>query len=318
MSFFSWFSRPSTSSKKRPTAEPSRSWQGDATALLPDHKNLPASPPKAQDRTVPRKNGRTEQRELLYGVVREAMVSTGVLSSNYKFKVLSLDPQGHQFLVMMELAREYGGETIRWNEAEVLIAQTAKMRHGILVTAVYWRINHHVAVGTRTGAAALQNATLAAQPPPHDAATKPRVVADAAFFERPVPKAPAAAMASTAAQPNGAMPLSAGVAAPTRVTAPASVTPMPPSAFAPLPSATQRPVPQHEPIEADEVAAFKRALSQATASSSATAASVKPGVAVRSGPLRPPAPLTGFEDTEMPEGRTSPPDLGSTQYGELN
>ncbi|MBY0411542.1 MAG: hypothetical protein K2Q97_15805, partial [Burkholderiaceae bacterium] len=184
------------------------------------------------------------------------------------------------------------------------------------VTAVYWRINHHVAVGTRTGAAALQNATLAAQPPPHDAATKPRVVADAAVFERPVPIAPAAAMASTAAQSNGVMPLSASVAAPTRVTAPASVTPRP--LGAPLPSATQRSVSQHEPIEADEVAAFKRALSQAAASSSATAASVKPGVAVRSGPLRPPAPLTGFEDTEMPEGRTSPPDLGSTQYGELN
>ena len=30
-----------------------------------------------------------------------------------KFKVLSLDQRGRQFLVMMDLARRYGGETVR-------------------------------------------------------------------------------------------------------------------------------------------------------------------------------------------------------------
>jgi hypothetical protein len=88
-----------------------------------------------------------ERRELLYTVVRDAMVRAGVLSASYKFKVLSLDQRGRQFLVMMDLAREYGGETARLSEIEALIAQTAKTRYDILVTAVYWRINDHVAVG---------------------------------------------------------------------------------------------------------------------------------------------------------------------------
>ena len=43
-----------------------------------------------------RKQERLERRELLYAVVREAMVRASVLSSTYKFKVLSLDPRGRQ------------------------------------------------------------------------------------------------------------------------------------------------------------------------------------------------------------------------------
>lgn len=94
-----------------------------------------------------RKSERNARREMLYAVVRESMVRAGVLSASYKFKVLALDQRGLQFLVMMDLAREYGRDVNRLTETEALIAQTAKTRHDILVTAVYWRINEHVAVG---------------------------------------------------------------------------------------------------------------------------------------------------------------------------
>ena len=73
-----------------------------------------------------------------------------------------------------------------------------------------------------------------------------------------------------------------------------------------------------DPIEADEVAAFKRALANAAGSVSVPAAAAKPGVPVRSGPLLPPSPPTGFEDTEMPGADSPAPDLSSTQYGDLN
>ena len=73
-----------------------------------------------------------------------------------------------------------------------------------------------------------------------------------------------------------------------------------------------------DPIEADEVAAFKRALANAAGATAAPAAAAKPGVPVRSGPLLPPAQPTGFEDTEMPGADGPAPDLSSTQYGELN
>src|SRR5687767_10939492 len=49
-----------------------------------------------------RKSERMARRELLYTVVRESMTKAGVLSSGYKFKVLSLDARGRQFLVMVD------------------------------------------------------------------------------------------------------------------------------------------------------------------------------------------------------------------------
>jgi len=110
-----------------------------------------------------RKNERLERRELLYSVVREAMIKAGVLSSTYKFKVLSLDSRGRQYLIMMDLARQYAGETARLAEIEGLIAQHAKTRHDILVTAVYWRINEHVTAGlSRVSAVAPVVAPVAA------------------------------------------------------------------------------------------------------------------------------------------------------------
>lgn len=94
-----------------------------------------------------RKQERLERRELLYAVVRECMTRAGVLSSSYKFKVLSLDPRGRQFLVMVDLAYGGGADTARLAEIEAMVAQSAKQRFDIVVTAVYWRANDHVAVG---------------------------------------------------------------------------------------------------------------------------------------------------------------------------
>ncbi len=107
---------------------------------------------------------------MLYSVVREAMIKAGVLSSTYKFKVLSLDSRGRQYLIMMDLARQYAGETSRLAEIEGLIAQHAKTRHDILVTAVYWRVNEHVTAGLSrvsapTTASILPLATAAKKPP---------------------------------------------------------------------------------------------------------------------------------------------------------
>ena len=86
-----------------------------------------------------RKQERLERREVLYAVVREAMVRAGVLSSSYKFKVLSLDQRGRQFLVMVDLAEGAASDTHRLAEIEAMVAQSAKARYDILVSAVYWR-----------------------------------------------------------------------------------------------------------------------------------------------------------------------------------
>jgi hypothetical protein len=228
-----------------------------------------------------RKHERMARRELLYGVVRESMMHAGVLSASYKFKVLSLDARGRQFLVMVDLARENGGETGRLAEIEALIAQGAKARYDILVTAVYWRTNEHVAIGDPR--ARLQQRASDSRPAPLD--SRPALDSQPGdLMSRPV-----------------ALDSRAAPAAPRNVSV-------------------------YEPIQDEEVAAFKRALAAGVenpASAAAAAAGVAQGASARSfdgsgkhGPQSYTL-LTGFEDTEMPDPDQRMPALSSTQYGDL-
>jgi hypothetical protein len=109
-----------------------------------------------------RKSERMARRELLYSVVRDSMRRAGVASTSFKFKVLSLDSRGAQFMVMVDLARDHGGNTAELAEIEALIAQSARSLHNIVVTAVYWRRNEHVAVGYPKAAFALNSPEPAA------------------------------------------------------------------------------------------------------------------------------------------------------------
>lgn len=318
MSLFSWFSRKPAPPKAKPRsagAEPSGLLNADATVpLAPGRPGQPLLQPVPPEHAANRKNERMERRELLYTVVRDAMVRAGVLSASYKFKVLSLDQRGRQFLVMMDLAREYGGETARLSEIEALIAQTAKTRYDILVTAVYWRINDHVAVG-------LPQKGITPTPVPSAAAPQ-------GVVRKPVP-APAPAAPASVAAPASSLLFPAEPAArfpttptalgrtPSGTTAPAPL--LPASNTGPAPLAPASGPARFEPIEADEVAAFKRALADAAGRAPvAPAAAARPGVAVRSGPLLPPSHSTDFADTEMPGSDGQSTALSTTQYGELN
>jgi len=318
MSLFSWFSRKPAPPKAKPRsagAEPSGLLNADATVpLAPGRPGQPLLQPVPPEHAANRKNERMERRELLYTVVRDAMVRAGVLSASYKFKVLSLDQRGRQFLVMMDLAREYGGETARLSEIEALIAQTAKTRYDILVTAVYWRINDHVAVGLPQKG--ITPTTVPSAAAPQGVVRKP--------VPAPVPAAPApvAAPASSLlfpAEPAARFPTSPTALGrtPSGTTAPAPL--LPASNTGPAPLAPASGPARFEPIEADEVAAFKRALADAAGRAPvAPAAAARPGVAVRSGPLLPPSHSTDFADTEMPGSDGQSTALSTTQYGELN
>ena len=318
MSLFSWFSRKPAPPKAKPRsawAEPSGLLNADATVpLAPGRPGQPLLQPVPPEHAANRKNERMERRELLYTVVRDAMVRAGVRSASYKFKVLSLDQRGRQFLVMMDLAREYGGETARLSEIEALIAQTAKTRYDILVTAVYWRINDHVAVG-------LPQKGITPTPVPSAAAPQ-GVVRKPVPAPVPAAPAPVAAPASSLlfpAEPAARFPTTPTALGrtPSGTTAPAPL--LPASNTGPAPLAPASAPARFEPIEADEVAAFKRALADAAGRAPvAPAAAARPGVAVRSGPLLPPSHSTDFADTEMPGSDGQSTALSTTQYGELN
>jgi hypothetical protein len=169
MSFLNWFGKKGPNLETA-LSEPSDMGQVDAT--VPIHR--PQTPTLSQERNpVPslRRNERLERRELLYAVVRESMTAAGVLSSTYKFKVLSLDSSGRQYLIMMDMPGEQLTDAGHFAMIEGAIARSAKERYDILVTAVYWRTNDLVSAGSGPApghqrAAHVPNVEPIAQPAP--------------------------------------------------------------------------------------------------------------------------------------------------------
>jgi hypothetical protein len=116
-----------------------------AVALIPMHKTGLARARRSFVQSTlpvisPRRSRRILRREQLFAVVRESLIRGGVLSTSYDFKVLTLDPMGDTFLVLIDLALsaefmsdEYLLEIERW------IQNSAESRHGMTVRSVYWR-----------------------------------------------------------------------------------------------------------------------------------------------------------------------------------
>ena len=233
MSFFNWFSANSRQSKAAAREEKKRG----STA------SSPRQAPEAEEPGDGRKVKRHARREQLYVAIREAMTRAGVLSASYKFKVLSLDSRGNEFLVMMDL-KAFGGSPELLGDIEALIVQNARARFEITVPAVYWRMDEVVAVG-KPGSATLPVRGAVAEPP--------------------------------------------------------------------LVKQGEASAPRYEPIQADEVVAFKQALMAASAQGPGGAPEYS--AKTRSGPHSYTL-LTGFEDTEMASSAVSPV-LSSTQYGDL-
>src|SRR3954469_20074357 len=137
VSLLSMFTR-----KKRPVVESEPESAGFVRRVPPGPVQRRASDPAV---APSRRSERAARRELLFTVVRECMNRAGVLSASYKFKVLSLDSRGRQFLVMVDLPGAQLQSADRLAEIEAMVGQAAKARHGIVVKAVYWRQNDHVA-----------------------------------------------------------------------------------------------------------------------------------------------------------------------------
>jgi hypothetical protein len=131
MSFLKWFSNESQPAKPIAHAEGNHAGAAGTGLALAHHQRLAAEGSKLK---------RHARREQLYVAIREAMTRAGVLSASYKFKVLSLDQPGNEFLVMLDLGRDFDGAPQQLGAIEVLIVQNAKARFEITVSAVYWRM----------------------------------------------------------------------------------------------------------------------------------------------------------------------------------
>ena len=357
MGFFNWFSNSPKPAAANTSgghssfgSESTRPYVKGQTMAQPTTSSVNRSAPapgnvaanESASRLTQRRTERNARRELLFQVVRESMVRVGVLSSGYKFKVLALDQRGRTFLVMIDLAAEFGGETEKLSEIEALVSRSAKSRYEIIVQAVYWRFNETVVTqptGFRTASAP---APLSGQP--------------MAVPSRP---APLSAMPSHVSAYNSAFtpahppaPIQQPAPKPGR---PAVTAPVPLSAQAyPAPAASRAQPVLHtaapgqtafEPIASDEVEAFRRALASGAqlgiaAAALGSAAKAAPAAAHHLAGMaasdtayantikmqRSPSMeaiqnkllLTGYEETEMPDPDAPMPDLSGTQYGDLH
>lgn len=355
MAWLNWFTGKNNKAPANARAQHSdvlTSQQMDHTRPMSGAKssNGSAQPAVAasSQRLEQRRTERNAKRELLFQVVREAMVRVGVLSSAFKFKVLSLDQRGRSFLVMIELSAEFSGEVEKLAEIENMIAQTARHRYEIVVQAVYWRYFNSATAPASASAPLLGaiHSPISRPAPlfgidgstPVTAAASQHAAAAAAASPRAASAAPAASAAhQKIAVLTGSFPI-IGATASQRA-----------AATQPLASPTPAPSPSHadaqahnpsaEELSDDEVAAFRRALAAGAAQGAmatpvaqmpahaATKPAVATATAIAKAAAKPPEPstldkarskllLTGYEDTEMADDDPMPA-LSGTQYGEL-
>lgn len=139
----SWFARIFGKSRPVSAADAARP---DATERR-RKPSLAATPVSAKPRDpLRRKSDRAVRRDLLHTVVREAMLDLGVLSSHFKFKVMSLDQHGSQFLVMVDLSDEVSQDLTDLAAMELAIVQRALSHRKLVIKSVYWRMTDQAQV----------------------------------------------------------------------------------------------------------------------------------------------------------------------------
>ena len=136
MSWFSWIFRRQAGAAKPAQPAVRLKDRRSRSKASPGAKGGPSKPQHLR-----RKEDRAAHRDLLHAVVREAMMGAGVLSAHYKFKILSVDQEGQQFLVMVDLASGFGADMGRLGAMEAAIIQRAHSQRGLQIMAVYWRFN---------------------------------------------------------------------------------------------------------------------------------------------------------------------------------
>ena len=145
-----------------------RRWfSGDTSAGTTSPTGAPAGKTGAHASGL--RQQRAGRREQLFALVRENMIRMGVLSSHYKFKVLTLDPAGEQFIVMVDWQPgALGADPVFEKQFEAGLQHLlVERQQGFKVKAVYWR--GHV----DSGAAASPSAPRATRPTPANAPAAP-------------------------------------------------------------------------------------------------------------------------------------------------
>lgn len=85
------------------------------------------------------------RRELLYRVVKGALLSLEVNSRMYKFKVMNVDSRHHRFVIMIDVTKSFqirkSSSVQSYMDIEQFIKKKAFDRFAIVVDSIYWRVS---------------------------------------------------------------------------------------------------------------------------------------------------------------------------------
>lgn len=305
---------------------------------------LTAAEQAIEQRRKQRKADRMGRREALFGIVRESMLRAGILSSAYKFKVLSIDQKGRHFLVLLDLSLDLARSepASRLLEIEKMIVENAQNRVQVTVQAVYWRHYQAAApsaarpagegtVSPLRAAAAARTAAAAAAAPTGDSlkaalgSSADSIAAALSAARERIPAVPSASAplsrhSESSAPSTGSM---AEATANFAATLPASKAGAAPEVDQSLFASTQIVQRKGDDLSEDEIHAFQRALSAGSNAAPARPASapVSAPAALAANDYQPSIFITGRgqvkpslhdDDDEDFDGQ-----LSMTQHGEL-
>ena len=110
--------------------------------------------------TVPVKMNLEERmefrRELLFESVRSTFEEQGILPGSYRFKVMRTDKRGHCYAIMADMSPAFmhsaQGRHKRLAEVAALLTQNARVRYGLVVAGMYWRVDETLDAAVATWA----------------------------------------------------------------------------------------------------------------------------------------------------------------------
>lgn len=83
------------------------------------------------------------RRELADQVVRETLRELAVKATDFRFRLMPLDPRHHRYIVMLDVAPGFApslrGQACTENDVESRIRRNAYERYGLTFEGIYWR-----------------------------------------------------------------------------------------------------------------------------------------------------------------------------------
>ena len=89
------------------------------------------------------------RREMLFEAVKSTLNHNSIAPNTYRFKVVRTDKRGHCYVVMFDMSPDFmaseQGQHRQLSKLATALIANAQSRYGLVVGAVYWRIDETLA-----------------------------------------------------------------------------------------------------------------------------------------------------------------------------